>query len=71
VKLEVITLAIDYGQLQRWLIRSGFTPGKHTPSWAIAQALILYNRGLSLRRVAEELEARRVPRSHVAIWKWI
>lgn len=45
--------------------------GRRTPSWAIAQALLLYHRGLSLRKVAEDLAARQVPRSHVAIWKWI
>lgn len=71
MKPEVILMAIDYGQLQRWLETSGFTQGKHTSSWPITQALFLYYHGLSLCKVARDLEAPGIPRSHVAVWKWI
>lgn len=67
MKPEMI-LMIDYGQLQHWLKSSGSLKGKRTPSWAIAQALLLYHKGLSLRKVAAELTARGIPHSHDAVW---
>jgi len=36
--------------------------------WARTFAIFLYCRGLSLRKVACDLESRGVPRSHVTVW---
>ena len=64
-------MQLNLPELAEVLEESEFFERERTDRQSVELAILLYNHGVSLRKVKRVLGWLGVERSHVAIWRWI